>query len=773
MKHLKNYQEIAIDKMVEYTNEILENKSDEKVVLHAPTGSGKTFMMTKYIEKIALEKDNDISFIWLSVGKGNLHEQSYISVKREINDTVKSTLAEKPYFLSRESLAEKEIVFVNWDKLNNKDSNEKWTNYLMKEKEENNFKDVIENTRKLKRKIILIIDESHYAAESKRSLEIIYDIIKPNVILEMSATPKTKNSKYYIYINPKDVVEEEMIKNDVIINKDLEEIYSIESELDSTKLTLLTAYKKRLELKKLYEENNSIVNPLVLIQIPNKDSGQDKKEIIENFMFEHGITYENEKLYAWLDQEEKSNITLKERMKKILPLNSKVEFLIFKQAIDTGWDCPRAQILVKFRETKSTIFSTQTLGRILRMPEAKHYKSDALNTAYVYTNIEKEKMKIEKETYEGTIIKSKMSTRKNSYKNIDLLSYSRNRINQGDIEKEYYSFFENSFISYFDLTSKENLNYKTNILNIVKKGINIDPEITTSLLSDGIIPAENIDKIKANEIIYKNSFGIKTSRDDLQYKFTSIINNNLNNFPPVRSIPTVRQAIFIAFKKLLNITLSKGGAIYIQNLIVGNEEIFSKILDASIKKYKEYKLNKIEDKKNQIESYNPKWNVEEKTYYNPDNIKLDKKLSLHQPLYIRKQTSDKKSYELELDFIDYLEEHSEYINWYWKNRKEPKASNFGIRKSDGYVYRPDYLVSFKNGTIGIFMLKKKGYNEEDINKKLEALYNYAKESRLKGKNIIGALVTKDKDIFKINLNKEYTPIKENNDEWEHFDQLFN
>ena len=47
-----------------------------------------------------------------------------------------------------------------------------------------------------------------------------------------------------------------------------------------------------------------------------------------------------------------------------------------KQAISTGWDCPRAKILVKLREGMSEQFEIQTIGRIRRMPEAKHYEDD-------------------------------------------------------------------------------------------------------------------------------------------------------------------------------------------------------------------------------------------------------------------------------------------------------------------------------------------------------------------------------------------------------------
>ena len=60
-----------------------------------------------------------------------------------------------------------------------------------------------------------------------------------------------------------------------------------------------------------------------------------------------------------------------------------------KQAISTGWDCPRAKILVKLREGMSESFQIQTIGRIRRMPEAKHYNDDLLDFCYVYTFDEK------------------------------------------------------------------------------------------------------------------------------------------------------------------------------------------------------------------------------------------------------------------------------------------------------------------------------------------------------------------------------------------------
>ena len=53
--------------------------------------------------------------------------------------------------------------------------------------------------------------------------------------------------------------------------------------------------------------------------------------------------------------------------------------------------CFFAKILVKLREGMSESFEIQTIGRIRRMPEAKHYEDDLLDFCYVYTFDEKYK----------------------------------------------------------------------------------------------------------------------------------------------------------------------------------------------------------------------------------------------------------------------------------------------------------------------------------------------------------------------------------------------
>src|SRR3989304_3972557 len=185
-----------------------------------------------------------------------------------------------------------------------------------------------------------------------------------------------------------------MIKKAVILNEDFKSVIRrgrtevIKSELagSTDEIVLREALKKRKELVKAYKVEGVEVNPLLLIQLPDRHGQADDDRqtmIIRALKDKHVISVKNGKLAIYLSEN-------KENLENLTRNDSEVEVLIFKQAIALGWDCPRAHILVLFREWHSPIFSIQTIGRIMRMPEPEHgyYDNDILNYAYVYTNID-------------------------------------------------------------------------------------------------------------------------------------------------------------------------------------------------------------------------------------------------------------------------------------------------------------------------------------------------------------------------------------------------
>lgn len=57
-----------------------------------------------------------------------------------------------------------------------------------------------------------------------------------------------------------------------------------------------------------------------------------------------------------------------------------VRILIAKDAISTGWDCPRAEVMVSLRAATDRMHITQLLGRMVRSPLARRIAgNDRLN----------------------------------------------------------------------------------------------------------------------------------------------------------------------------------------------------------------------------------------------------------------------------------------------------------------------------------------------------------------------------------------------------------
>ena len=221
---LKTYQEKAIDKLISRTRELLSDDIKNKtIVFQSPTGSGKTLMMAEYIANILDELDDvDLCFLWVCIGKGDLHQQSYNSLNHYFAGYPDVSLLDESYFSSRQSIGENEVVVVNWEKLRSKDKKTgEWKNNLMKDRETINFREIIKNTQEDGRNIVMIIDESHSNSTSDRALELRDEVIQPSLTIEMSATPALTGNQYNekVKVQPSDVIDEGMIKKEIVINE--------------------------------------------------------------------------------------------------------------------------------------------------------------------------------------------------------------------------------------------------------------------------------------------------------------------------------------------------------------------------------------------------------------------------------------------------------------------------------------------------------------------------------------------------------------------------
>lgn len=775
---LKPYQEKAVNQLIETTVKLLGYDGPGEVcVFQAPTGSGKTIMMAKYIEGLIKElPKDDFCFVWMSIGKGELHLQSKHSLERVFAGFPRVTSVEDAFSGGRERIVQNEVVVANWEKLRSKERQSgDWKNLIMKDGEKLNFRDVLEKTRE-QRKIILIIDESHVSADTARANEL-RDLIGADVVIEMSATPRRPQQELgftkelarggagYVIVEPKDVIDEGMIKKEIIINEDIEKIAA--SEDDSQSAVLEASYRKRLELKKAFEKEGSGINPLVLIQIPTAEAGDQKIEAVKKFLAGKNIVerkdgHGNGKLAIWL-AEQKSEL-----IDWIAEPDNEIEFLIFKQAIDTGWDCPRAHILVKFRETHNIVFEIQTVGRILRMPEQRHYGNEMLNRGYIYTNLKS--IEVKKEEYNPNIIKHLRAGLIKDYKPVKIESYYKARADYGDVTSSFHDVFEETADKYFG-TSRKNKPTE-NTKKVEGKGVDLNiKKYQQELIADTHLDVKSFDELEG-KLDAEGFAKLQVAADELMVFFEQTIKNNLGPFKNVkRSVPSVKAAIYLWFQAVLGSkSWGEENMFMTQKVFLHdkNRGYFEHVLATAIENYKAVKEQEVRDRIEESEQRYP-FELQPEQFYNEytDEIVKAKKYA-YDPCYLNVDRS-----KPEREFESFLNYNASKIDWWWKNG-ENKQDYFGIKYEYAgsiYTFYPDYLVKLADGRIGLFEVKDSGDRDGKTytKAKAEALQKYITSQ--KNKKLFGGIVIERNRAWHINGKATYDWEKCERDDWSEWDEL--
>lgn len=356
---LKEFQLAAVNSLFEAMD-----KPARDIILKSPTGSGKTIILTYFMHQYIQSYPKTV-FVWLTPGKGDLEEQSKAKMDKYIHASQTKLLSD----IMTAGFEENDSCFINWEKLTKKGNN------ALKDSERTNFLEHIQHALDSGLRFVIVVDESHQNNTIKADEIIQY--FHTEKIIRCSATPKGIAKAELIEISEEDVIAAGLIKKMLVINQDFPQTVETENQ---TAYLLEKALLKQRELRAAFLQMGTNINPLIVVQIPNKS--ETLQDGIERYMETQGLTYENGQLAVWLSDRH-------ENLENIDAPDATASAVIIKQAVATGWDCPRAHILVKLRDNMDETFEIQTIGRIRRMPEAKHYGNDLLDSCYLYTLDEK------------------------------------------------------------------------------------------------------------------------------------------------------------------------------------------------------------------------------------------------------------------------------------------------------------------------------------------------------------------------------------------------
>ena len=414
---LKDYQDDAVKDVLINLKKAQKRWHDDSdkhaFSLTATTGAGKTVMAAAVFEALFygnddydFEPDPGAVVIWFS-DDPSLNEQSRFRLMEASDKLTISDLANVGSTFSRETFQPGKVYFLNTQKLSKNsllvrghDADDSALETadgqrIMPDMRSHTIWDTIQNTiGDPDLTLYLVLDEAHRGMKQGGSRgdskpTIVKQLINGNgsvpgipVVWGISATVDRFNEAISgmqgratlpnVVVDSKKVQESGLLKD--TINLDVpDETGDFATVLLRRGTGKLRDISKAWEEYSKQQEDADTVLPLMVLQVPNTPDHNEigkwlktvfdtwpelPQDCIANVFGEHKTENFGGYNAPYISPERVQESTW-------------VRILIAKDAISTGWDCPRAEVMVSFRAASDKTHITQLLGRMVRTPLAR------------------------------------------------------------------------------------------------------------------------------------------------------------------------------------------------------------------------------------------------------------------------------------------------------------------------------------------------------------------------------------------------------------------
>lgn len=693
-----DFQNDCVDFLIDKT---VSADSKQVITIKAPTGAGKTVILIKYIDQYLKNTDGNTAFIWLCPGAGNLEEQS----KARMDEITPQRDTRNLHISMLLGFEAESVTFVNWELVTKRGNN------ALKEGERSNLFEVIADAHKEGINFVIIIDEEHLN-NTKKADDIIQAFAAKNII-RVSATAQKVDHQEFYEIPEDEVINAGLITRAIYVNEGVDEKRQITNDYD---YLLELADEKRKEIQEGYNVLNKNIRPLVLIQFP---MGQPETiEAVEEMLSSLGYTYDNGMVAIWMSDQ-------KRNLENLTDLDGSPAFLLMKQAVSTGWDCPRAKILVKLREGGSEDFQIQTIGRIRRMPERKHYGIDTLDYCYIYTLDTQYKIGLL-----STMDKAYQVRRlflRDEPKGFELTKELRNLDFDGLGERETLLAVHEYFKKKYNLGSNKRVNKE----NLEAAGYNFDHEIDSKVLQG----------------IFRTTDDIATGLSKHNVSIKTRVNTHTHGIYLLHSVDEIKRITGMQSQKVKNILrrlFSKGKKTKYKFIELENSDFYAFIIN-NVKQLKvDFKNVTTQMGGRQLslvlDAKTSTFTIPEMEIYKYSEVKKRQILRLNAYReYTNEFITDRTRSLPERLFERYCEDSSD-IEWVYKNG-DTGQQYLSIVYMDyllkQWLFYPDYIVHMKDGTTWIIETKggeQSGHSKNidaQVGNKFNAFKQYAEKYGLK------------------------------------------
>lgn len=394
--------------------------SPQVIVFSAPTGSGKTIIMTALFEAILADPDEEMDWpldwkpqpdaviLWIS-DMPALNEQTRMKIESKSNQIKTRQLVVIDAAFDAERLQGGHIYFINTQKLGEAGLLTKIGDSRM-----HSIWETLTNTaRAIPKRFYVVIDEAHRGMAGPRAVTEAQTLMQRvlmgfndvglvpmPLVIGVSATSKRftrlldsdhlDRTVYKVAIPTDEVRKSGLLKDRVLIshpdfnNQASMALLQEAARLWDSMTTMWASYCK--------EEGEPRIWPILVVQVENGTEKQITKTDLSNLFtaIEDAIgrrLNEGEAAHAMHDTGDMD--VGGRRVRKIDPArieeDKSIGVVLFKTNLSTGWDCPRAEVMMSFRRAEDHTYIAQLLGRMVRTPLARRIEREAaLNDVHLF-----------------------------------------------------------------------------------------------------------------------------------------------------------------------------------------------------------------------------------------------------------------------------------------------------------------------------------------------------------------------------------------------------
>jgi len=352
-------------------------------LLRAPTGSGKTFIISRVLEAVSAARPT----LWLWF-------VPFVNLVQQTEDALAANCAGLiPVMLSRGRnqdarpcmvlLSTAQGVARAIDRKTGYNSNA--------DDDTRTLAEFVARAKAQGLSIGLVVDEAHIGLDKTTEFGKFAHWLNADFLIMATATPKDERLLEFLNAAGKSAYENFAASRDEVVNARLNKRYieavvydlrqSVQTVADLKQTVLRQAWKRSQRIKRQLEQAGVKLTPLLLVQVANGDKTvEEAEQVLIKLCGVHPA------LIGKHSSDDPDPVLM-----AAIANDSSKEVLIFKQSAGTGFDAPRAFVLASTKSVNDADFAMQFIGRVMRVsrpireafPKPMPIPPD-LDTAYVY-----------------------------------------------------------------------------------------------------------------------------------------------------------------------------------------------------------------------------------------------------------------------------------------------------------------------------------------------------------------------------------------------------